>query len=202
MKYLIGAICALSMNSWAGAAEKQEIAKCAAKDSDAARLVCYDALARSLGVDKPKSTVVHGSGKWKATINRSPIDDSENVYLSVEAEETVRSGYKTAKPTLHVRCAEQKTNVFITWDLYLGLESTQMLTRFDTAKAANNTWSISTNNTAVFVRGSDIGFAKTMMNHEKLLAQITPYGESPVMATFRIAGLSEAVKPLRKACSW
>lgn len=202
MKYLIGAICAFSITGLAGAAEKQEIAKCAAKNGDAARLICYDTLARSLAVDKPISTVVHGSGKWKATIDRSPIDDSENVYLSVEAEETIRSGYKTAKPTLNIRCAEQKTNVFITWDLYLGLESTQMLTRFDTAKATSDTWSISTNNTAVFVRGSDIGFAKKMMNHEKLLAQITPYGESPVMATFRVAGLSEAVKPLRKACGW
>ncbi|MBI1887715.1 MAG: type VI secretion protein [Nitrosomonadales bacterium] len=202
MKYLIVVVWAVFLIGEAVAAEKQEIAKCAAKNSDAARLVCYDALARSLGVDKPKSTIVQGSGKWKLTVNRSPIDDSENVYLAVEAEEIVRSGYKTAKPMLYVRCAEKKTNVFLTWDLYLGLESTEMLTRFDGAKATTDTWSISTDNSAVFVQGSDIAFAKKMMVHEKLLAQVTPYGESPVMATFKIAGLSEAIKPLRKACGW
>ena len=35
--------------------EKQEIAKCASKEVDTARLNCYDALARSLGVEKPKA---------------------------------------------------------------------------------------------------------------------------------------------------
>ena len=73
----------------APASEKQEIAKCAAKDSDAARLICYDSLARSLDVDKPKTTITHGNGKWSVRIDRSPIDDSENVNLSVEAEENV-----------------------------------------------------------------------------------------------------------------
>lgn len=203
MKYvLISFIGALLFINDAVAAEKQEIAKCAAKDSDAARLVCYDTLARSLGVEKPKSSISHGVGKWNTRVDRSPIDDSENVYLTVEAEEIVHSGYKTVKPTLYVRCSEKKTNVFITWDLYLGLESTQMLSRFDTAKATTGTWSISTDNTAVFAQGSDIAFAKKMMGHEKLLTQITPYGESPVMATFKIAGLTDAIKPLRKACGW
>jgi type VI secretion system protein VasI len=73
-----------------------------------------------------------------------------------------------------------------------------MLTRFDGEKATTEAWSISTDNKAVFVRGSDITFAKKMMNHKTLLTQITPYGESPVMATFPVAGLSGAIKPLRE----
>lgn len=33
-----------------------------------------------------------------------------------------------------------------------------------------------------------------------MFTQITPYNESPVSATFDVAGLSEALKPLQKAC--
>ena len=85
---------------------------------------------------------------------------------------------------------------------YLGLDETRMLTRLDKQKSKTKLWSISTDNKAVFVRGSDIGFTKELMKHDKLLTQITPYGESPVMATFDIRGLTEAIKPLRKTCHW
>ncbi|EIA1333958.1 hypothetical protein K6675_004653 [Vibrio parahaemolyticus] len=43
---------------------------------------------------------------------------------------------------------------------------------------------------------------KNLCSIEQLLTQITPYSESPVMATFDVSGLSEAIKPLRKACHW
>ncbi len=199
-KILIVGVTLISSVAFAGT--KERIAKCAANDSDASRLICYDNLAKSLGVDKPKTKITVGKGKWRIREDKSPIDDSVNVYLSVSANETVTSGYKTVKPIIYVRCAENKTNIFLVWDLYLGIDETRMLTRFDKEKPETRTWSISTDYKAVFVRSSDISFAKKMMKHDKLLAQITPYGESPVMATFDIRGLSEAIKPLRKACHW
>lgn len=191
-----------AINTGAYADQKREIAKCAAKSGDAARLICYDNLAQSLGVDEPVTTSTKGRGEWNVTTRRSPIDDSTNVYLSVQSEETVRSDYNTVRPTLHVRCKENTTNVFLAWNLYLGLDETRMLTRFDKEKATTKTWSISTDNKAVFARGSDIALVKRMIRHEKLLTKITPYGESPLVATFKIGGLSEAIKPLRKACHW
>lgn len=203
MKYrMLIAFVFFTTSTIAVAETKREIAKCAANSADAARLVCYDSLAKSLGVDKPASQTATGSGQWSVRSETSPIDDSVNVVLSVRSEDSVRSGYDTVRPSLFIRCSENKTNVFLNWNLYLGLDSTRMLVRFDSEEASTDTWTISTSNKAVFVRGSDIDFAKKMMGHEKLLTQITPYGESPVMATFPIAGLSEAIKPLREACSW
>jgi len=189
-------------SSVAFAGTQTEVAKCAAKGSDASRLICYDNLAKSLGVDKPKTKISTGKGKWIVREDKSAIDDTINVYLSISSNKPIRSGYNTVRPTLYVRCAENKTNIFLTWNLYLGIDETTMLTRFDKQKANTRSWSISTDNKAVFIRGSDINFAKQLMKHDKLLTQITPYSESPVMATFDIRGLSEAIKPLRKACRW
>jgi type VI secretion system protein VasI len=181
---------------------KKDIATCAAKSSDIERLSCYDELAKSLNVANPHVTTTKGNGNWSVRIEKSPIDDSENVILSVSSDNTIKSGYNIVNPTLIVRCSENVTNVYIAWDLYLGINSTDMTTRFDDEKATTRTWSISTDHKAVFVSTGDVAFAKKMMNHDKLLAQIIPYGESPVMATFSIHGLSEKIKPLRKACKW
>ena len=201
MKYL-GVLIFLttSFNSWAD--QTKDIAVCASEKSDAMRLVCFDSLATKLGVDKVKSKALPSKSKWHVREDRSPIDDSVNITMSLASNDKVRSGYKNVQPRLFVRCSENKTNVFITWNLYLGLDKTQMLTRFDKQKATTSTWSLSTDNKAVFVRGGDIDFAKKLIQHKKLLTQITPYNESPVMATFDLSGLGEDIKPLRKACGW
>jgi len=184
------------------AGTKEDIAKCAAMESDASRVICFDNLSKSLGVDKPKITVSTGKGKWVVRKEQSLIDDSINVTVAVTAEDIVQSGYNKVLPILIVRCAENKTEVFINWDLYLGMDKTKMLTRFDQEKANTKTWNLSTDNNAVFVKGSYIEFAKKIMKHDKLLLQITPFNQNPVMATFDIRGLSEAIKPLKKACHW
>ncbi|MDD9869058.1 MAG: type VI secretion system-associated protein TagO [Gammaproteobacteria bacterium] len=178
------------------------LAKCATEASDKVRLICYDSLVTKIGMKKPKTKMISGPGKWNVHEEKSQIDDSLNVHLFVISNETVSSGYNTVKPSLHIRCSENKTSVFLNWGLYLGLEKTKMLSRFDKEKATVSSWSISTNNEAVFVRGSDIEFAKKIMKHQKLLVKVTPFGENSVMATFDISGLSEAIKPLREACHW
>jgi len=142
-----------------------------------------------------------GVGKWSVRTEVSPIDDSTNVYLSLEANEAVSSKLKTATPTLTLRCKEKKTEAFINWGVYLGIDETNVLVRLDGGKASQSSWSISTDYEATFVPGG-AGFIKRMMGHEKMLARVTPYSESSATVTFDIAGLSEAVKPLQKACKW
>lgn len=199
---------ALFVPAMAFAGTKEEFAKCAAKESDSERLICYDNLADSMAVNSPKATVTTGKGKWFVRNKKSPIDDSVNVFISLQSENEITSGYNTVRPSLYIRCAENKTNVYIVWELYLGIDTTRMLTRFDKNRATTTTWSISTDNKAVFFKPgflsgiSDKAFVKKLMKHNRLLTQITPYGESPVMATFDVKGLSEAVKPLRQACHW
>ena len=202
MKAALLLILAIGSINSSSAAEQQEIARCAAINSDGERLICFDSLSRELGVDRPTTQISAGEGKWRSRIDVSPIDDSTNVVLTLQSEAEIRSGYNSSRPRLVLRCAQGTTNVFIQWDLYLGLDSTSMLTRLDSEEATTATWLISTNNQSVFVRGSDIEYAKTLLQHSKLLAQITPYGENSVMATFDLQGLSSVIGPLREACSW
>jgi type VI secretion system protein VasI len=182
-----------------------DMAVCAIKGSDKARLNCYDSLANKLGVSPPspvKPSKIKNKGKWQVNTAKSQIDDSNNVNLWVMADDYVKSGYDEVRPELFVRCSENKTSVFITWDLYLGMDSTSMLTRLDTENAVTNFWSISTDNKAVFTTDNDVTYVKSLFGHDRLLAKITPYGASPVIATFSITGLKDAVTPLRKACKW
>lgn len=182
-----------------------DMAVCAIKGSDKERLNCYDSLANKLGVSPPSSvkpSKIKNQGKWQVNTANSQIDDSNNVNLWVMADDYVKSGYDEVRPELFVRCSENKTSVFITWDLYLGLDSTSMLTRLDSENAVINLWTISTDNKAVFTTDNDITYVKSLFGHDRLLAKITPYGASPVIATFSITGLKDAVTPLRKACKW
>lgn len=151
---------------------------------------------------KTSSPPVVETGKWRVSKQASLIDDSANVYLSLLADSDVRSGYKTTRPSLNIRCKENKTEVFVSWDLYLGIDKIAMLTRLDKDPATRQWWVISTDYKAAFAPNNDIAFTKQLMAYKRLLAQVTPYGESPVMVTFDLTGLTKAIEPLQSACHW
>ena len=184
-------------------ASKPEIAKCAAKSSDVERLSCFDTLAMNLGaVSQVTRQEMKGNGKWRVGSETSPIDDSKNVYLNLTADKPVPGKYsRETYPTLVARCKENETNLFINFGFFLGSDSTSVTTRLDKEKAKKSTWLISTDHDAIFARSS-IAFLKKLLKHDRLLVQLTPYGESPRMTEFDVRGLSSAIKPLREACHW
>ena len=101
-----------------------------------------------------------------------------------------------------LRCKSNTTEAYINWEDFLGLDETTVVTRIGAAQASTRTWLLSTDNKSTFYRGSDIDFIQALMQDDRLVAQITPYNESPVTATFDLRGLSEAIKPLRETCQW
>ena len=48
--------------------------------------------------------------------------------------------------------------------------------------------------------GNNAAFLEQLLSSDRLVAQTTPYSESPITAVFDLAGLSAAVKPLREVC--
>ncbi|HHT7527880.1 TPA: type VI secretion system-associated protein TagO [Raoultella planticola] len=185
---------------------KDKVIECRSEINGTKRLACYDKLFPQDATEEGVSAAVEPAsnpGKWLTHITTSPVDDSKNVVLMLPSNDSIRTPYgETVTPTIFVACREKKTEVFINWDVYLGLEETSMLYRLDKQKAVERSWSISTDTKAVFYSGRDIDFVKALMKADKMFARITPYNESPVSVTFDLAGLNSALKPLQQACGW
>ena len=181
---------------------KKEVAACAGKRGELERLACYDGVAKRNGLSPPQgeATSTVGGGKWMVTDEVNPIDDSRTVTLALPAD----SGKsKWGNPIILIaRCKSNTTELFIGWGDYLGREA-NVLTRIGKHDAVTREWSLSTNSQATFYPGNrDISFLKQMMEADTLVAQVTPYNESPTTAVFDTEGLDVAIKPLRETCGW
>lgn len=141
-------------------------------------------------------------GNWQLYSEPSPIDDSQNVNISLRAQDMYLDRFnQVVTPMLHIRCKERKTEAVINWGTYLGLDSTSVTYRMDKQKAQRVTWGLSSNNEATFVR-SPISFIQSLLKHEELYVSTTPYGENPVSVTFDIRGIKASIKPVKEACGW
>lgn len=203
-KIIIAMALCLSAISTAYAAEnvnQEALLKCQAEAKSDTRLACYDKLLPPNAGDVSKPAV--DVGKWQVTTEISPVDDSENVYVGLFANNSIRSQFgETITPGLYIACREKKTALFINWGAYLGLNETTMLSRLDKQKAITKKWNISSDAKSVLYRGDVIEFVKALTKANVMFTQITPFNENPVSATFEVSGLSEALKPLQKACGW
>lgn len=191
----------LLFSAVAQASIEKEIAKCAVKSGDLGRLSCYDDLAKQEGLAGPQSepTKISGKGKWLVSVKTNPVDDSKTVVLALRADS---GSSKWGKPvTLIARCKSNTTELYISWNDYLG-RNAEVLTRVGTQDAITKDWGLSTDSQATFHPRGTISFIKKMMEADKLVAQVTPYNESPVTAIFDTAGLESAIKPLRETCNW
>ena len=196
---LIFILMIFSFNSHS-AIDDTKLAKCAVIDGDLSRLECFDKLAKQNNLDGPQSEtrLISDSGEWKVDVEVNPIDDSKTVTMILSAVSGRSSWDKTIN--LIARCKSGKTQLYINWQDYLGSES-YVLTRVGKEKAVTRKWLISTDSKATFHPNS-ISFLKEMFTSSKLVAQTTPYGDSPVIAIFDTSGMENAIKPLRETCSW
>lgn len=180
--------------------DNADIAVCAAMKGDLDRLECYDELARDndLNAPQPMETNVEGVGAWSVDVRVNPIDDSRTVIMMLTADSgRTRWGEPV---TLFARCRSNSTEVYISWNEYLGSES-NVLTRIGDEPATSRQWSVSTNSQASF-HPRPIAFLKEMMKADSMVAQTTPYNENPVTAIFDITGINNAITPLRETCNW
>ncbi|MBJ8746077.1 type VI secretion protein [Citrobacter farmeri] len=186
-----------------------DVKSCSDIVNETKRLKCYDdanvELKEKLANTSPiaQSDASQNVGNWQTSIDSSPIDDSKNVIISLSSNNYISTRFgETVSPDLVVSCREGKTQLYINWKQYLGLDSTTMLHRIDTKKAVNKTWLLSTDNNAVFYYGKTLPFIKELSSAKTLFARVVPYGENPVDAKFDLIGMEAALKPLRQACKW
>ena len=173
------------------AIDEKEYAKCAVIEGDLARLECFDNLAEVKKLDgrQVQPTSIAGKGKWQVSVDVNPVDDSKTVTLVLNVD-SGKNRWGNAV-FLVARCKSNSTDLYIGWNDYLGSEA-DVLTRVGDNKAVTERWSLSTDKKATFHRKA-IPFLKEMLTSTKLLAQVTPYNESPVTAIFNTSGLENAI---------
>jgi type VI secretion system protein VasI len=138
------------------------------------------------------------------------MTDDTNVVLRVDAKEPVACNFSgMEKPTLIIRCQEDTTSIYIaTTGCHLTSSDYNdyghVTYRIDDKPSNTRSFDESTSNRALglWSGGQAIPFVKAMFGHKALLTRFTPFNENPVTANFPIAGVEEAIAPLREACGW
>jgi len=167
--------------------------------NDENRLASYDQLASNLGITKnPGHGEENGTSanKWEVSVQTDPIDDSKKIFFMLLAETS--SVYD--KVALLIRYQNGSTELFVTWDEYLG-DNTSVTIRFGNDDPYTEHWSKSSDSTATFCR-NPISFIKKIVQHEKLVMRITPYNEGPRTAVFDIQGLKNEAMPYNSDLHW
>jgi len=185
---------------------EHKIASCAVLNGDLLRLACYDTLARSLGLTVRTSPLSPRSrGKWQVSITTNPLDDSQTVTLFLDANEATSTWRDPVY--LVLRCRGNKTEAYIRWHDYLGSEA-RVTWRIGSGEAQTALWPVSTNSESTFYPSNwftpdaVVAFIKELLTVDQFVAQVTPYGESPITAVFDLTGLTNVIDPLREACGW
>jgi len=204
MRCAIAVLAALSALSrppvtWAQSELRVRVGRCSARAGDLERLACYDSLAHSLGFGQSAVPVrTAGAGHWRTDQERNPLDDTPTVTLTLKAS-SGRSQF--GQPvTLFIRCQSHAVEVFIDWSSYLGMDETQVTSRVGTEDAVSEAWSNSTNNQATFYQGDKLALVRRLAATSRYVAEVTPYGESPITAVFDVGGLKAPLTTLSKAC--
>jgi type VI secretion system protein VasI len=165
-------------------------------DNDKTKKLECENNARTL--DKIKTKRAKTEGHWELKNSINPMDDSSTVTLRLKA--TTGESARGKSIWLYIRCQSNKTDLFVQWGDYLGSD-VFVTSRVGKQKSVTNEWNISTNSKSAFVP-NPIPFIKNMMKSNKFVAQVTPYNENPVTATFYTTKLETVIKPLRNECHW
>lgn len=176
------------------------LAQCAAIDNAVTRLACFDVLAKDRGAaPSTESTTSSASGKWRTYTDIDPMTDKE-VYTAILEADSGRSRLGR-NISMVVRCADNKTDMYINWNDFLGSGSVSTTYRIDKEPAKTSGWNLSTDKTAAFLP-RPIATLKKLADSSSFVANVTPYNENPVTAVFNTAGADAAFTDIRKGCGW
>lgn len=181
-----------------------DISSCKSIESSFDRLACFD---RETGRILKPSEARTGTGDWIVRTEVSKLDDSKNVFLSLASEDYTSCRFKPNAHSIYIACRENTTSVWIGFGecFMSSIQGKGRVTyRLDATPSKTQNFQESNNNMALGLwdGGRSIPFIKEMLGHEKMFVRATPFSDSAVSAEYNIAGLDEAIKPLREACNW
>lgn len=185
----------------AQAVEDKEVATCAAMQNTVSRLACYDSMAaKNKLAPSSETTTTKGAGKWQTSKEVDPLNDKEIHFALLPADSG--KGKYGGRIAMMVRCQDNKTETYINWNSYLGSETIRTTYRLDKNPAQTSNWGLSTDKKAAFFPGSPVALLKQMADSQTFVANITPYNENPITATFDTSGADAAFRDIRASCKW
>lgn len=201
--FLAGLLLAVSTTPAAAATVEGALGECAAIAGSFKRLDCYDALAREYGPATGEGETAP-AGEWKVEQRASGISDATDVYMVVRAVENIPGETGEVRPVLVVRCEDNNTAVIFNFARFIEQSRAEAAMRVDDGSVTAASLKMSASGKSfAFWRGDEaIPFIKRLLGGKRLLVEVKPFGARPVLAEFPIAGVDEAIGPLRKACGW
>ena len=153
--------------------------------------------------------IVKSSPAWTVSQSISPVDDGSNVLLQILSTDVVPSRFgQWMRLALSIQCSEGKTRLSVDFGDHFMVSSKfanwgEVSYRIDGGPATTESWTHTTDNETLQVTDVHaIRLAGQLVGAKKMLIRATPFAEGPLTASFDIAGLDLAIRPLRSACRW
>lgn len=187
MRTLVACSVALAITAIGCVDRQKDDAPATAPKPDAATLA-------SANTDLAQGSV----GGWQVHSSKDPLLDTPLTVASLSSEDTVG----LASASFIVRCQKNKTEAYIVWQAYLGLETIEVTRRLDSAPARTDVWSLSTDGKATLYPSDVRRFLRSLEAVRSLLVRVTPYREAPIRARFLLSGIRAIQDSIGGACGW
>ena len=183
-------------------ARGQTFEDCAELARNSDRVACFDAL-------RGDDAAMPGGGAWTVRQQPSEFTDDTNVYLSLESNDASVCGRnRDDRVVLWIRCRENTTSVMFQTSCHMTSSSYHdygdihySLDGAPEAVVPMTKWR--DNFSLGLWRGEDaIPFIERILDAEFMTVRMKPFDEDVFTVSFAIAGLPEAIDPLRAACHW
>ena len=170
---------------------------CSSESLATSRLACFDKWSKNKGVTT--QVAKNKYGKWRVTTKTNPNNTSD-VYLSLNAENLFTNAYVKKKPTMHLKCLNNKTEAFID---FKSLASVFVKVRFDKNKPYRQTWQTSSDpkSHTRFIP-QPISFIRKLIEHKSFIVEAENWSKDKQLIEFDVAGTKESIHELRTACHW
>lgn len=139
-------------------------------------------------------------GRWLVVSNTDKFDHTKTVFISLTSAEPIAGGDKHG--LLIVACVKDKTELFVGDLGALGARNEQVIQwRLDAPPIKAETWTILPSKSALHAPRS-IPLLKQMFAASEFAIKVRLQGDVDQVLSFKLSGLEEAIKPVRRACTW
>ena len=158
----------------------------------------------------PTAAAAAESGAWEFVTSSDAMTDRQSKGIALRSTSYV-PGEGDDRAILYIRCSyggkePPRWDIFIAWDDYLGSDDpVRVLQRFGDEDPVASQWDLSTNNEATFVRTRgerlrEVSFLNLLQRNSRFAARVTQYDDAAITATWDVAGLTVALRPLQEHC--